>query len=107
MTYTSFVAFVRAAVLPLRAAHPDRLRLDGGTTAGNREVFGRFTHNGTTWRVHADTHVQPLLIALAAAERGADPFVEKPTSDGRSLKLAEEIRPDPTAPQHLYVYADR
>ena len=104
--YPNFAEFVRAEVLPLQDEHPEWVRLDGVAGGDNRTVVGRFIHHGTTWKVHADTHFQPLLAAFASAERGADPFTEKPTKTDRCLELVPELRPEPASPKHLYIYAD-
>jgi hypothetical protein len=71
VVYDDFLTFAREVILPLRMiAHPDDLRVDGGATEGNRQVVGQFRHNGAVWKVNADTHFEPLLIAITAAEGG-------------------------------------
>jgi hypothetical protein len=54
--YDDFISFMQAEVLPRQAANPDHVRLDGDTTGGNRESAGTFSHDGSDWVVHADTH---------------------------------------------------
>ena len=106
MVYDDFLSFVRVEVLPRRAANPDHIRLDGATTGGSRDVAGRFRHNDLGWVVHADTHYEPLLLAHAAAEAGADPFVEEDTARGRCLALAPAVRALQKSPhKHLYIYS--
>ena len=60
MVYDDFLSFMRAEVLPRRAANPDHIRLDGATTGGSRDVVGRFRHNDLAWVVHADRHAAEL-----------------------------------------------
>ena len=79
-TYPNFLAFMREAVLPLKDSHPEWLRLDGKLTGGSRETFARFIHDGHVWEVREDTHIEPLKIALDAAESGKEPFLQEPTS---------------------------
>jgi hypothetical protein len=103
MSLFNFLSFMRAEVLPRRAAKPDHIRLDGATTGGSRDVAGRFRHHGLVWVVHEDTHYEPLMIAYAAAEAGADPFVEEDTERGRCLTLTAELRARQQSP-HKYLY---
>ena len=37
------------------------------------DVVGTFMHGDAIWRVHADSHFEPLLIAYEAADRDAIP----------------------------------
>jgi hypothetical protein len=105
MVHDDFVSFMRAEVLPRREANPDHIRLDGASSGGTRDVAGRFRHNGLAWVVHADTHYEPLLIALTAAEAGKDPFVEEDTERGRCLSLTPELRTRQRSPhKYLYIY---
>lgn len=104
--FDDFSAFVRAVVLPGRAAHPDHVRLDGRTAGGNWDVAGTFRHNGEAWRVHADSHYEALLIAYEGAATGADPFIETATKRGRCLALTPELRARrQSRHKHLYIYA--
>ena len=107
--YGSFVEFMEHGVLPHHKAHPDWKRLDGAATGGNWEVFGRFMRGGARWRVHADTHFDPLLIAYEAARiEGGDPFIEAPTSRGMRLDLREDLSQRVMSGfRHLYIYDDR
>jgi len=104
VTHQSFVDFVETVVLPARAANPMHRRLDGQRTGGNWAVFGEFRHRGRRWKVHADTHYEPLLVAYEAAKAGADPFVEVPTQSGLSLDLTDELRAKLTVPRYKYIY---
>ncbi len=71
-----FLSFMTNNVLPLRPAHPDRLRLDGQRCGGNRTEFGRFRWREKKWVVNSDTHLEPLLLAYQAVQgpfrRGVD-----------------------------------
>lgn len=103
--YDDFTSFMRKVVLPRQAAHPDHVRLDGATAGGNWEVSGRFRHHGLVWTVYADTRYEPLALALAATEAGADPFVEEDTPGGRCLALTAVLRSRQQTPhKHLYIY---
>jgi hypothetical protein len=106
MTYDSFSDFMTIAVLPLRDAHPEWVRLDGAQSGGNRSVFARFRHGDATWDVHADTHFEPLLIALEALDEGVTPFIERTTERGMRLDLLPALgsrRRDPRH-RHMYIY---
>ena len=108
-TSGSFLEFMEKRVLPHRDAHPDWQRLDGAQTGGNWEVFGRFLRAGGRWRVHADTHFEPLLIAWEAVRGGdPDPFVESPTTRGLRLDLRDDLAARVKSGfRHLYIYNDR
>src|SRR5262249_53650896 len=87
-------------------ANPDHIRLDGERTGGSLEVAGRFRHQGRVWVVHADTHYRPLMLAYAASEQGADPFVEEDTPRGQCLALTTELRAQQQSPhKHLHIYS--
>lgn len=106
MIHEDFLSFMRAEVLPRRAAHPKHIRLDGALTGGSRDVVGRFRHNGVDWVVHADTHYEPLMLAYEAAEAGADPFVEERTARGRCLALTSELRARQVSRRkYMYIYS--
>ena len=106
--FASFVELVEQRVLPHRDAHPDWHRLDGAQTGGNWEVFGRFMRGGARWKVHADSHFEPLLIAYEAVRaEGGDPFIEAPTTRGLRLDLREDLAQQVTSGfRHLYIYND-
>lgn len=100
-THPSFSSFVEAQVLPLR----HQLRLDGATSGGNREVFGRFRRLGTTWKVHADSHTEPLLMAYEAEKQGRDALCVGSCSTGRTLELVDALQKRrATRFKHLYIY---
>jgi hypothetical protein len=104
-THQSFRSFMENVVLPMRAANPSHRRLDGQVSGGNWEVVGLFRQNGKVWKVHADTHYEPLLIAHEAQKGGVDnPFVEQSTRQGRCLDLLPELRAKRREPQHKYLY---
>jgi hypothetical protein len=103
--FSSFDGFVRGVVLPLQAEHPGWRRLDGEATGGNRSVAGSFRHGDDVWKVHADTHFAPLLLAHRALAAGGDPFVVEHARAGRCLALREDLRRQYASPhKHLYIY---
>ncbi len=109
MIYPSFEAFYAAVIQPLRAANPDHRRLDGQLSGGNFDVVGRFRYQGREWKVHADTHYEPLDIAFRALTGSPprDPFLCAPTKTGLRLDLAVDLqRRRGTRHRHLYVYSD-
>ncbi|HEY2783936.1 MAG TPA: hypothetical protein VGJ05_03090 [Fimbriiglobus sp.] len=104
--HDDFPAFMQAVVLPRRAASPTDIRLDGATAGGSRGVAGRFRHHDRVWVVHEDTHYEPLALAYAAAQAGANPFVEEATARGRCLSLTPELRARQRSPhKYLYIYS--
>lgn len=106
MEYDDFVSFMTDVVLPRQLSNPSDIRLDGQLTGGNREVAGTFWHNRRLWKVHSDTHYEPLLIALYAAEEGDDPFIEEGTDRGECLALIPELRSrQRSRHKYLYIYA--
>lgn len=106
MTFGSYEQFVGEVVLPRRRANPSHLRLDGEQSGGNWSVAGTFRHGAREWRVHEDSHFEPLLIAYAAVQRGEDPFDVETTRAGRvSLVLKPSLRAQQTTRyKHFYVY---
>ena len=107
-SHASFVDFVESKVLPHRDAHPDWIRLDGAQSGGNWEIFGRFERAGARWKVHSDSHFEPLLIAYEAARAGDDPFVEAATTRGLRLDLRDDLAARVKSGfRHLYIYNDR
>ncbi len=102
--YPSFARWVEAEVLPLR----DQVRLDGATTGGNRFVAGRFRHWGAEWKVHADTHLEPLMLAFEAEQAGDEPFRFGRSKTGRTLELVDVLqRRRHTKHKHLYIYEQK
>ena len=108
-SFGSFVELMEARVLPHRDAHPDWKRLDGAESGGNWEIFGRFMRAGARWKLHADSHLEPLLIAYDAVQTGeADPFVEVPTNRGIRLDLKDYLATRVKSGfRHMYIYSDR
>jgi hypothetical protein len=109
MVYEDFVSFMRCSVLPHQKEHPKDIRLDGELTGRNRKVFVYFRHNGHVWKVHEDTHYEPLMLALSAAQVGEDPFVESDTAKGkgRCLVLTGELAAhQQTGHKYLYIYSN-
>lgn len=109
MVYPSFQRFYEAVVLPLKTTNPEHRRLDGWDSGGNFEVVGRFRYGGRQWRVHADTHYEPLELAYRALTESPPrhPFVIERTKNGERLDLADDLqRSRGTRFRHLYVYSD-
>ena len=102
----SFVEFVEEKVLPHREANPDWKRLDGATSGSNAEVFGGFKYKGAGYRVHADTHFEPMMVAYEAVQAGdEEPFTEAPTRTGERLDLKPELAAQVKGrARHLYAY---
>jgi hypothetical protein len=107
--FGSFEEFMDSVVLPRQAAHSDHRRLDGQPSGSNKDVVGRFRHEGSVWRVHADSHYEPLLLAYDAATReNSSPFVIRTTAGGsQSLALRDDLQRRRTS-QHkdMYMYRD-
>ena len=108
--FSSFAGFMDAVVLPRRAAHPDNLRLDGQRSGSNKDVIGRFRYAGSIWRVHGDSHYEPLLLAYdAATQEDRSPFVTQATAGGsQSLTLRDDLQRRRNR-QHkdMYIYRDQ
>ena len=110
LIYDGFLELMESALLADRAANPTHVRLDGAQTGGNWEVAGRFRHHGKVWKVHADTHYEPLMIAYNAVKKNNsfDPFVEQPTQHGKCLVLKDPLHHSKSVPRfkHIYIYED-
>lgn len=105
MTHPSYISFVENVVLPRRSKNPAHVRLDGQTTGGNRTTAGAFRGDGREWRVHEDSHYEPLLAAYEALKAGDPwPFVEAPTKTGTSLDLKPDLRQRLFERRHKYLY---
>jgi hypothetical protein len=110
--FNSFVDFVEAVVFPLLLQHPQHARLDGWESGGNWEVVGRFRFEGNVWRVHADNHYEPLLLAYYSAKfrPAVATFLRADTDKGIRLDLVPELealRPSRRGnARYLYVYLD-
>src|SRR5687768_1528011 len=105
MVHESYERFVEAIVLPRRDANPSHRRLDGWASGGNLAVAGHFRYDGRKWKVHEDSHYEPLLIAYDAFKAGdTSPFVEEPTKRGAALNLRPELRTRMSAPRFKYIY---
>jgi len=109
--FASFRRFCETVTLPKREANPTYLRLDGLTSGGNRDVAGIFRHAGSRWKVHADTHFEPLMLAYEALRSGelTDPFVvgRTQTAGNRCLELTPELRERQAGrSKYLYIYED-
>lgn len=108
MIHDDFVGFVKSVVLPNRNSNPSHVRLDGNSTGGNREIAGMFRHQGKIWKVHADTHYEPLILAyeFILENKGKDPFLENPTGTGIGicLVLKDSIQHLSSKPRFKYLY---
>lgn len=103
MIYENFLALVEKEILPRQEKNPDHVRLDGKLSGGNREVIGQFLHHGKAWKIHADTHYEPLKLAyLAMRDESSDPFKESATDKGKRLDLSAAIQR--LGARHLYIY---
>jgi hypothetical protein len=107
MVYNDFTQLMDTVLLPQRSKNPTHIRLDGKDSGGNREVAGRFLHQGNVWKIHSDTHYEPLIIAYEAITKDAafDPFLEQPTTNGNCLVLKHELRRSKF--KHMYIYEDK
>lgn len=104
MNNSTFVEFMDRVVRPAKKANPNDKRLDGQLSGGNRTVFGCFQHLGRTWKVHSDSHYQPLMLAYDEAVNGGDPFIENITKGGRySLILQPRVKEHQSS-KHKYHY---
>jgi hypothetical protein len=108
MVYSSFESFIESLIIPRRKANPAHIRLDGNTSGGNREVFGVFQHSNKIWKVHADTHYEPLLLAydLIKKREIVDPFVRETTNTGSGtcLVLQKRFQRLLSKPRFKYLY---
>ncbi|HEU0016338.1 MAG TPA: hypothetical protein VFQ45_21845 [Longimicrobium sp.] len=107
--YDSFQSFYEAEVEPRRRVNPDHRRLDGEPSGGNWDVVGRFRHQGRVWKVHTDTHYEPLALAYHSLTGSPprDPFVLATTESGDRLDLAADLQQARGTPhRHLYAYSD-
>ncbi len=99
---------MEAVVIPRKALDPAKVRFDGWSpnSGGNREIAGRFRHQGKAWKMHSDTRFEPLLIAYAEVKKGRrDPFVEEITQRERGTRLV--LRNDLWKGfKYLYIYPD-
>ncbi|MEI7597656.1 MAG: hypothetical protein WCK02_18055 [Bacteroidota bacterium] len=99
-TYNSFVDFFNIEVNSINS-----LRIDGRTKGGNREVAGKFCYMGNLWKVHKDSHIEPLRKAFDAFNNNQDPFIEIPTNGhkGACLDLNSAVIAKGKF-KHLYIY---
>lgn len=105
MIFSSFERFVDNVVLPRRQANPADRRLDGWPSGGNFAIAGVVRYAGRQWKVHEDSHYEPLLIAYEAMREGDDaPFIEEPTKNGVSLNLKPELRAKMATAHFKYLY---
>jgi len=99
--HSSFVAWVEAEVLPKAGSQG---RLDGLKSGDGRKVFGRFKHQGRTWKVHGDTRIERILRAYEIMKGGKiDALVAEPGKSSYSLNLVKVLR-KPKEAKGFYVY---
>ena len=68
-------------------------------------VAGVFHGDGREWKVHEDSHYEPLLVAYEAVKAGDPwPFVETPTKAVTALDLKPELRQRLSDNRHKYLY---
>lgn len=68
----TFTEFVERVALPRLLENPRATRLDGQDSGGNRKVAGRFFFAGRQWKVHSDTHSEPVPLGWRDCPIGAD-----------------------------------
>ena len=100
---------MRQLVLPMHAVNPSHRRLDSPRTEGNWDVLCRFRCKGAVWKVHMDSHFEPLLLAYYAWQfrLGDDVFAVAEMDSGVRLDIVPEISAiRPTEHRYLYIYRD-
>ena len=111
-TYPNFDSFAQA-VRNHHLANPEWVRLNGENAGGDRNAWAYFTHAGRTWKVDADSHMRPILVAYDCFQRtGVDPFRLDNTQTRNKLVVTEEVQKElvqhGTQYQdhaHLYIYS--
>jgi len=107
--YSSFPSFIERIILPLYLQNSNHIRLDGQSSKGNRDVAGRFKYKEQIWKVHMDTHYEPLFLAHYSwkYKTGERTFVEEKTNSGTKLSLTNEINSFRNSRfSYLYIYLD-
>lgn len=104
--YNTFQDLTKSFILPRKNNHPNDKRLDGQPSGGNRNIAGKFKHNGNIWKVHFDTHYKPLMLAYNACKQGKNPFqIETKPNGNMSLVLINELRKlQNSKHKYLFVY---
>lgn len=100
--FEDYQAFYAKSVAPLKTKHPDYIRLDGKTEGSNRKAFAYFKYQDQLWKIDADTYVEKLDIAWLMVKETNEPFIIRPTRDGKSKCLT--IVGEPLTPKRFYVY---
>ena len=85
--YESFILFMESLILPMMLENPTHKRLDGKESGGNMKIIGKFRHLGLKWKVHKDTHYEPLLLAYYAFKYKNEAEVFKINNDNSIPKL--------------------
>ena len=107
--FADFGEMMRQAVLPMHLAAPGNVRLDSPRTDGNWDVLCRFRWRDRVWKVHMDSHYEPLLLAYYGWHCVAkdEVFVEAPMKNGVRLDIVDSvIGIRPTQHRYLYLYRD-
>jgi len=104
--FEDFPTLMERFVLPWKRKHPDDIRIDGETSMGNWHVAGRFRHANKLWKLHADTHYEPPILAHEAMRNGSpDPFTQEPTPHGTALVLVNGVRRKMKSRyKYMYIY---
>ena len=102
MTHDSFSAWVEAEVLHIADSQK---RLDGWERGSNLAIHGRFKHQGRSWEVHGDTHIEKVRRAYNAIQNGRlhDPLVAEPAKKRDCLNLVKSLRKSDKY-KYFYVY---
>jgi hypothetical protein len=107
--YTDFGAMMRQVVIPMHMAEPSHARLDSPRTDGNWDVLCRFQWKARVWKVHMDSHFEPLMLAYYGWQYslGDDVFVESAIETGVRLDIVDVVAAiRPTRHRYLYLYRD-
>ena len=78
--FNNYIDLYESLVKPFIIEHPKWIRLDGATTGGNRDIFGKFKYKGKIWKIHSDSHLKKRSIVYHEFKNDNDPFIESLTS---------------------------
>ena len=89
-------------------AHLNTLRIDGNEKGGNRKSASTFIFNGHVWKVHQDSHIEPLKKAFEEFSNGQMPFIMTNTkgNKGKCLILNPAIY-SISESKKMYIYKVR
>jgi hypothetical protein len=113
-TYPNFDSFAQA-VRNLRLANPEWVRLNGEAAGGDRNAWSYFVHAGKTWKVDADSHILPIIVAHEHFQQtGIDPFALGNTPTREKLTVSSDVQHKLVQQDeqyrnhsHLYIYAKK